>query len=342
MTESPTPSYPPPAEPGTPWPYGAAPGAERPGLGFAFTGSGADYFVLQLVNGLLTMVTLGFYFPWARIRQLRFLIGSLLVGGDPFTFRGEGPELFWGVLRAWLLFMIPLALLGFFMSWPGLDFGMRLLLIVAFYFLLFVFVSYGLMGSLRYRASRTTWRGIRFGFDGQFADFGANYGLRMLLVVATFGIAYPFASTWRREFVMTHSRLGQEPMGFDGQASDLFGTYVLCWLLVLPTLGLSMTWFHGHQQAYFWNHTTFAGGRFHSSLTGGEWVGIALVNMLLVTFTFGIAAPWAFTNMHREFFSRLSLRDADLARVIAAPSEGSALGEGAVDVLDASDTGFDV
>jgi uncharacterized membrane protein YjgN (DUF898 family) len=342
MTESPTPSYPPPAEPGTPWPYSAPPAAERPALGFAFTGSGSDYFVLQLVNGLLTMVTLGFFYPWARVRQLKFLIGSLRLGDDALTFHGEGRELFWGVLRAWILFVIPIFLLATFMNWPGLDFGTRVLLLVAFYFLLFVFVSYGLMGSLRYRASRTTWRGIRLGFDGRFADFGANYGLRLLLVVATFGIAYPFASTWRREFVMTHTRLGGESLGFDGQANDLFGTYVLCWFLFIPTFGLSMSWFHGHQQAYFWNHTTFADGRFHTSLTGGEWVGIALVNSLLILFTLGFGAPWAFTNMHREFFSRLSLRDADLTRVTAAPSEGSALGEGAVDLTDSADTGFDV
>jgi uncharacterized membrane protein YjgN (DUF898 family) len=314
----------------------------RSGLGFAFTGSGSDYFVLQLVNGLLTLVTIGFYYPWARVRQLRFLIGSILIGEDPLTFHGQGPELFWGVVRAWLLFLIPISLLGLFMNWPGLDFGTRVFLLVAFYFLLFVFMSYALMGSLRYRASRTTWRGIRFGFDGRFGDFGASYGLRILLVVVSFGIAYPFASTWRREFVMTHSRLGDESMGFDGDASELFGKYILCWLLFVPTLGLSMTWFHGHQQAYFWNHTTFAGGRFHSSLTGGEWVGIALVNSLLIMFTLGFGASWAFTNMHREFFSRLSLVDADLARVTAAPSTGSAIGEGAADVLDAADSGFDV
>src|SRR5688572_33393203 len=105
MSESsPTPN-PPPAEPGTAWPPSPTPGAERSGLGFAFTGSGTEYFVIQLVNGLLTFITLGFYYPWARIRQLRFLIGSLMVGSDPFTFRAEGGELLWGVVRAWLLFI---------------------------------------------------------------------------------------------------------------------------------------------------------------------------------------------------------------------------------------------
>jgi uncharacterized membrane protein YjgN (DUF898 family) len=339
MTESPAAHF--PEEPPASSRPDAAPGTERGGYGFAFTGSGTEYFVIQLVNGLLTFVTLGFYYPWARIRQLRFLIGSLMVGGDPFTFRAEGGELLWGVVRAWLLFIIPLFLLGFGMQLPGLDLGTRLLLVVAFYFLLFVFLSYGLMGSLRYRASRTSWRGIRLGFDGRFADFGSSYGLRVLLVLGTLGIAYPVASTWRREYVMTHTRFGDEHLGFEGRAGELMGPWILCLFLAIPTLGLSLTWFHGHQQAYFWNHTTFAGGRFHSSLTGGEWVGVSLVNFLLVAFTFGIGASWAFVNLHREFFARLALRDADLSRVTAAASTGDALGEGAVDVLDA-DGGMDI
>jgi uncharacterized membrane protein YjgN (DUF898 family) len=321
-------------------PLGAALGV-RPGHAFAFTGDGMEYFAIQFVNGVLTMVTLGIFYPWARIRELRFLIGSLRIGEDSLTFRGSGGELFGGVLRAWLFFILPLFLLGFGFNWPQLDFGTRLLMIVAFYFLLFVFVSYALMGSLRYRASRSSWRGIRFGFDGKFGEFGSSYGLRMLLAVVSFGIAYPHASTWRREYVMTHTRFGDERLGFDGQASDLFGAWLLCWFLALPTLGLSLTWFHGHQQAYYWNHTTFAGGRFRSTLTGGDWLGKSLLNLLLVLFTFGLAAPWAFVNLHREFFSRLSLEDADLARVTAAESAGSPLGEGAADVLDA-DGGIDI
>lgn len=337
MTESSTSAAPP--DPNATSPLDVALGGR--GQGFAFTGSGFDYFVIQLVNGLLTLVTLGFYYPWARIKELKFLVQSLVVGNDALTFHGQGGELFGGVLRAWVLFIVPFFLLGFGMNWPGLDIGTRILLYVAFYFLLFVFVSYALIGSLRYRASRTSWRGIRLGFDGMFSEFGASYGLRLLLVFATFGIAYPFASTWRREYVVTHTRFGSERMDFDGQASELFGRYIVCWLLALPTLGLSLSWFHGHQQAYFWNHTTLAGGRFHSTLTGYEWLGISIVNTLLVVFTFGIGASWAYVNLHREFFSRLSLRDADLARVLAAPSEGSAMGEGALDVLNA-DAGIDI
>jgi uncharacterized membrane protein YjgN (DUF898 family) len=95
-----------------------------------------------------------------------------------------------------------------------------------------------------------------------------------------------------------------------------------------------MAWYHGHQQAYYWNHTTLAGGRFRSTLTGGAWLGITVLNGLLVTFTLGIAAPFAYVNLHSEFFRRLSLEGAEVARIHGGESTGSGLGEATAGVLD--------
>ena len=310
-------------------------------IDLAYAGRGLDYLGLQLVNWALTMVTLGFYYPWARARELRFMIGSLVADGDALTFHGSGGELFWGFLRAWVLFLLPFLGLAVLINLPGLDAVLRGMLILLFYVLLIVFVSFAIVGSMRYRSSRTSWRGIRFGFDGRFGEFGPAYGVRMLAVILTFGLAYPHVATWRREYMVSHARFGGERMGFEGVAGDLFPRYLVCWFLAIPTFGLSLAWFHGHQQAYYWNHTTLAGGRFRSSLTGGEWLGISLLNGVLVAITFGLGAPFAYVNIHREFFGRLSLEGADLARIRAAESGGSGLGEGAAGLLD-MDGGVDI
>ena len=49
----------------------------------------------------------------------------------------------------------------------------------------------------------------------------------------------------------------------------------------------------------------------------------------------------AYLRLHREFFSRLSLVGADLARVRAVAGSGDALGEGAADLLE-TDGGLDL
>lgn len=46
-----------------------------------FTGSGSEYFRIWIVNLLLTLVTLGIYYPWAKVRRLRYFYGNTLVAG---------------------------------------------------------------------------------------------------------------------------------------------------------------------------------------------------------------------------------------------------------------------
>jgi len=40
-------------------------------LPIEFTGSGSEYFRIWIVNLLLMFVTLGSYYPWAKVRRLR-------------------------------------------------------------------------------------------------------------------------------------------------------------------------------------------------------------------------------------------------------------------------------
>ncbi|MFT6387486.1 MAG: hypothetical protein ACJAUP_000857 [Cellvibrionaceae bacterium] len=40
-----------------------------------FEGKGFEYFKIWMVNILLTIVTLGLYYPWAKVRHLRYFYG---------------------------------------------------------------------------------------------------------------------------------------------------------------------------------------------------------------------------------------------------------------------------
>jgi uncharacterized membrane protein YjgN (DUF898 family) len=48
-----------------------APGRAREGIPFEFRATGSEYFRIWIVNLLLTLVTLGVYSPWAKVRRLR-------------------------------------------------------------------------------------------------------------------------------------------------------------------------------------------------------------------------------------------------------------------------------
>ncbi len=324
----------------TPSPALVPPNAPAAPIRFQYVADGGELFGIRFMTSLLSIVTLGIYYAWGRARELRYVIGAVHADDDEFTFHGHGREIFLGLLKAWAMFLLPLVGL-YAVLLTSKDSGLELAVLLGFYAVLGLFVIYAAIGSLRYRSSRTTWRGIRFGFDGTFNEFGAAYLPRVLLVLFSLGIAYPFVATWRRDYVLSHARLGSERFAFDGKADDLFARYLMCWFLAIPTLGLSLAWYHGFQQQYFWNHTRLAGGRFRCGLSGSDWLVLGIQNALLAAVTFGIAVPWIYVRLHERFFGTLHLEGLDVAKLRRGESEGSALGEAAGDLLD-SDGGFDL
>ena len=297
----------------------------------------ADAFQLLgigIATALLSFVTLGIYYAWGRARELRYVIGGVHADGDPFTFHGTGGELFRGLLRALVFFVLPLialVALGALLGGSGDAWFFQLMV----YVLVLAFVPFAVIGSLRYRASRTSWRGIRFGFDGRASEFASGWLPRAAVTFLTLGLAYPWLACWRRRFVMSRARFGTEPFAFDAGASGLYRTFLPAWLLTIPTLGLSWTWYYGEQQAYFWNHTRLGNARFHCALTGGEWVWASIVAGIVTAITFGLGTPWAYVRLHRLFLERLAIeRVLDFEAIRQRTQDASGLGEGASDVLD--------
>lgn len=56
---------------------------------FEFTGSGAEYFRIWVVNLLLSIVTLGVYSAWAKVRRKQYFYGNTVVGDASFDYLGD-------------------------------------------------------------------------------------------------------------------------------------------------------------------------------------------------------------------------------------------------------------
>ena len=50
-------------------------------LELRFVGSGSEYFRIWIVNLLLTILTLSLYYPFAKVRRMRYFHGATEVGG---------------------------------------------------------------------------------------------------------------------------------------------------------------------------------------------------------------------------------------------------------------------
>ncbi len=133
--------------------YSTALGSSK--LRFEFTGTGAEYFKLWIVNLLLTLATLGLYYPWAKVRRLKYFFANTQLDGDPLEYDGA-PSV---IARGYALLLI-MAGLSWVAGYYAKAAGAAAVLVVA------LACPALLHASLRYHLVHTTWRGLRFGFNG--------------------------------------------------------------------------------------------------------------------------------------------------------------------------------
>src|SRR6478735_4428933 len=65
---------------------------------FSFMGSGKEYFGIWIVNVLLTIITLGIYSAWAKVRRNRYFYGNTVILDRAFEYHATGKQIFIGRL----------------------------------------------------------------------------------------------------------------------------------------------------------------------------------------------------------------------------------------------------
>jgi uncharacterized membrane protein YjgN (DUF898 family) len=130
---------------------------------FEFTGSGREYFGIWIVNLLLTIVTLGVYSAWAKVRSNRYLYGNTRVAGSAFDYTADPIQILKGRAIAVLLFVIYQVSIRFFPSFSSIALAAFFILVPAIY----VF-------SMAFKMRYSSWRGINFSFR---RDFWGAYKL---------------------------------------------------------------------------------------------------------------------------------------------------------------------
>lgn len=175
-----------PAQPDTvPMPQGPGQpvddGAPDPSLQapLIFTGSGAEYFRIWVVNIVLTIVSLGVYSAWAKVRKAAYFARNTRLLGDSFEFTANP----WAILRGRFLALV---LLGFYTF--AFDFSLLLGLVATAALLASAPLLFA--SATRFRLRNTRWRALRFDFTAT----GAAAYRTALVVVALWISSTVFAA----------------------------------------------------------------------------------------------------------------------------------------------------
>ena len=185
-----------------------------------FTADGWEYFRIWIVNVALTLLTLGIYSAWAKVRARRYLYGNIWLGDAAFDYTANPVA----ILRGRILVAIVLVLLSF----------AQILSIFYYYAALAVLaplVPWVVVRARTFQLRNSRYRGIAFDFKGRFWDAAVWYPLLAVASVVTLGLAWPFRVFGRDRFLITESRFGNKPFRFIGEANSYYGVYVGVWVL---------------------------------------------------------------------------------------------------------------
>ncbi|NVM74932.1 uncharacterized membrane protein YjgN (DUF898 family) [Duganella sp. SG902] len=329
-----------------------------------FHATGGEYFRIWIVNLLLTIVTLGIYSAWAKVRRNQYFYASTELAGASFEYHGSPVAILKGRIVAGL-FVGAYALTVH--SSPGL--ALLALLVLA------AISPWFMWKSLQFRLHNTSYRGIRFRFAGDKHDAYINYMVRPWLSGVTAGLAVPFVHQRAKAWTHNNARYGNARFSFDAEVGDFYKLYgwfvlvggggfaLLTWLImsgVSPADGAAgaaearaieagfvmmagYAWFFlvyplfmQMLQNLVWNHTSLEAHRFRSDMKWGRMVFITVTNYLAVICTLGLFLPFARVRTLRYRLESIALLpEGSLDDVLAAPQDAvGATGEGAADFFD--------
>ncbi|WP_454744630.1 YjgN family protein [Ciceribacter selenitireducens] len=180
-----------------------------------FRGQAGEYFGIWIVNILLTIVTLGIYSAWAKVRRNRYFYGNSFVDNHSFDYHARGLQILIGRAIVFVFFVV-VQVVSVFYPLAGI--------VVPFVVLLAL--PWLLSRGLRFSARVTSYRNVRFDFKG--TPWGAFVSVILGGLVAFFslGLLAPLASRWLYRYVFNNLRYGDRSFATDPRIGKLYRAWV--------------------------------------------------------------------------------------------------------------------
>ena len=213
-------------------------------LRFEFTGTGAEYFRIWVVNLLFTVLTLGIYSAWAKVRRMQYFYRNTRLADSAFDYHGSPAAILKGRIVALVL-----------LAAYKLSLDISRFATIATIVLLAAITPWLLARAFHFKMANSSYRGIHFRFDGTVVQayrllilFPVVLGFTILFVwsllatysparypeifliagtvlVIAFGLTVPFAHYFLKRYQHGHADFGQTPFHFHAGAADFFKIY---------------------------------------------------------------------------------------------------------------------
>jgi uncharacterized membrane protein YjgN (DUF898 family) len=334
-----------------------------------FLGTAREYFRIWVVNTCLTIVTVGIYAAWAKVRTRQYFYINTRLTDHPFHFLGRPTAILKGNIILGAGFLIYLVARGIDPVHAGTIFS-----------LFYLVLPYLVYKSLRFNTRYSAFRNVRFGFQGTAGESYLVYLLLPFLIPFTLAAIVPYWEFRRKKYLFDNLTFGTTRARFSGKPGYFYRTYIKIALIpvavifllamgavfIIPVMGRFLPmhraapqWsfmvipvifsavplfiitivqqaLYVHVTNYCWGETRMGDLRFQSTLKVWPLIWIRLSNIVAVLFTAGLLIPWAKIRRFKYVADHFTVISEETLDVFSAASEPevNALGDAATDFFD--------
>lgn len=329
---------------------------------FEFHGKAGEFFKIWIVNIFLSLITLGIYSAWAKVRTRRYFYNNTYLMNAPFDYLADPVKILKGRLLVFAFVIVYVAIAALF---PEAE-AVLILLFIPFF-------PWVIIKALKFNLYNSAYRNIRFHFNADYLKALWVFIGLPILIAFTLGLAYPYFAKTRKQFVIDHSAYGTSSFEMTATTGQFYAVYgkallavlaallliggisyalwqgigltdgsinplvpVILFLLFYPFLMLVYGYVYTQITNLSINHTSLPQIQFESRLETAKICWLYFTNALAIIISLGLLIPWAKIRMARYRIACLSLNSTgDLDRFIAAEAEqAEAIGEEIGDFLD--------
>ena len=345
---------------------------ESAGHKITFSGSAGEYFRIWIVNLFLTIITLGVYAAWAKVRTKKYFYANTKLDGESFDYLASPLDILKGNLiigGAFILFQVTAVTL------PILSLLILLAFLAAFPFLIYK--------SLCFSARNTAFRNIRFKFYGSLKESYKVFLLLPICIPLTMGLIAPYWNFRLKKYFYENFSFGSARNKFTGTPGFFYETMLLAMgvmilimiglIIIIAAVGVVIAAIQGEASRdmrvmqgiivpltilfyifaivistvlktfiyvkltnYSFENTSIGDIKIKSEYTTKSLIWIRMTNIAAIIFSVGILAPWAIIRTFKYMSENIIVfSDMNLDRFTASKDVNvSAIGESAADFFD--------
>ena len=221
---------------------------------FKFTGKTGEFFSIWTVNVLLSILTLGIYSAWAKVRTQTYFYGNTFLDGSSFRYHAKPTQILKGRIIAFVFFMA-----YYFSGYINLTAVAIIFVAIALLMPAFIVMS------MAFRMRNSSYRNVRFNFD---KDLKQAYGIflvpfiliavylytltsfeqdmndqvkqigvslwSLILLPIVISLLYPLFEYLLVKFRVNHSSFGKSVFEFSSDVGSFYVIYIVAAFVFIP------------------------------------------------------------------------------------------------------------